>query len=162
MTYDVANSSAGRRQELRVVLSSSAQLVTFRQQLRGLLAARHVTEAEREAIVLAAVEALDNALLACERCERSDCQVEVVVSLIADYVCVEVRDAGAGTKGACLDLAKLAGESAEHGRGLYLMRELMESLELVSRSQGTLVRMMKRLPGRESRDDPTDAGRLAS
>lgn len=161
MTYDMANSSAGRRHELRVVLSSSAQLLTFRRQLRELLAARHVTEAEREAIVLATVEALNNALLACERCGRSDCQVEAVVSLIADYICVEVRDAGAGTKGACLNIAKLADESAEHGRGLYLMRELMESLELVPRPQGTLVRMIKRLGERESDDEPGDDERLA-
>lgn len=153
------NSSAGRRHELRVVLSGSPELVSFRQQLRELLGAKQVTQGEREAIVLAAEEAANNALLACE---ASGCQVEVIVSLIADYVCVEVRDAGAGIKGVCADLAKLAGESAEHGRGLYLMGELMESLELVSRSQGTLVRMTKRLPERESQDDPADAGRLAS
>jgi anti-sigma regulatory factor (Ser/Thr protein kinase) len=143
---------------LRVVLSSSAELVSFRQQLRGLLVARRVTKAEREAIVLAAEEAANNALLACEAAE---CQVEVIVSLIADYVCVEVRDAGAGIKGVCLDLTKLADESAEHGRGLYLMGELMESLELVPRSQGTLVRMTKRLRRLEAADPP-DVGRLAS
>ncbi|MGO8683343.1 MAG: ATP-binding protein [Thermoleophilia bacterium] len=152
MISDIADSPASRHQELHAELSNAAQLVTFRQQLRELLAARHVTEAEREAIVLATGEALNNALRACERGGRADCQAEAVVSLIADYICVEVRDAGAGSDGACLNLAKLAGESAEHGRGLHLMRELMGNLELVSRSQGTLVRMIKQLPGRESRN----------
>ena len=52
----------------------------------------------------------------------------------------------------------LPDEAAEHGRGLYLMGQLMESLELVPRSQGTLVRMTKRLG---YRDDPAGTGRRA-
>ena len=118
-----------------------------------------MTQGEREAIVLAAEEAANNALLACE---DSECRVEVIVSLIADYFCLEVRDAGVGIRGVCADVAKLADESAEHGRGLHLMSELMDSLELVSRSQGTLVRMTKRLPRRGTEDDPPNGERLAS
>ena len=108
--------------------------------------------------MLATEEALDNALLAGE---AADCQVEAIVSLIANYVCVEVRDAGAGAKGACLNLATLPAAQAEHGRGLYLMGQLMESLELVPRSQGTLVRMTKRLRRLES-SKSAESGRLAS
>ena len=145
--------------ELRVALGSSAELASFRQQLRRLLIAEQVTQSEREAIVLAAEEAANNALLACG---DSECRVEVIVSLIADYVCLEVRDAGVGIRGVCADVAKLADESAEHGRGLHLMSELMESLELVSRSHGTLVRMIKRLPRRRTEDDPPNGERLAS
>ena len=152
------SSSTGGRQELRVVLSNATELATFRQELRALLVAQGVTGAEREAIVLAAVEALNNALRACQ---PSGCQVEVTVSLLADYVCVEVRDGGVGTSGVCLNLAKLPDEGAEHGRGLYLMGQLMESLECVPRSRGTLVRMTKRLRRLESAH-PRDAGRLAS
>ena len=80
---------------------------------------------------------------------------------LRDYVCIEVRDAGEGAKGACVDLAKLPGEAAEHGRGLYLMGQLMGSLELVPRSHGTLVRMTKRLSQQQS-PEPPKAGRLAS
>ena len=109
--------------------------------------------------MLATAEALDNALLACQ---PVDCKVEVIISLIADYVCIEVRDAGGGIRGGCLDLVKLADQGEEHGRGLYLMRELMESLELVPRSQGTLVRMTKLLGGREPADRPKDSTRLAN
>ena len=92
--------------------------------------------------MLATVEAADNALLACP---ASDCRIEVIVSLIADYVCIEVRDSGAGVRGACLNPGKLVASNAEHGRGLYLMDQLMESLELVPRERGMLVRMTKRL-----------------
>ncbi len=150
--------STGGRAQLRVVLSSSGQLASFRRRLRGLLATRQVTAAEGEAIVLATAEALNNALLASE---APHCRVEAIVSLIADYVCVEVRDAGAGTKGVCVNLVNLPSQGAEHGRGLYLMNQLMESLELVPRSQGTLVRMTKRLRRLDS-VDPPESGRLAS
>ena len=90
----------------------------------------------------APAEALNNALQACR---PSACRVEAIVSIIAGHVCVEVRDVGGGTKGACVNLAELPDKSSEHGRGLYLMGQLMESLELVPRSHGTLVRMTKRL-----------------
>ena len=144
------------------MVSGPAQLAGLRQQLRELLDGEGVAAAEQEAIVLATVEALDNALLACQ---PADC-VEVLVSFVADYVCIEVRDAGAGIKGACLALGKLADEGDEHGRGLYLMQELTESLELVPRSRGTLVRMTKLLGGHgptgHPTDESTDGIRLAS
>jgi anti-sigma regulatory factor (Ser/Thr protein kinase) len=149
----------GRRTELRLVVSSPAQLGDFRRQVRELLAGTSVAAGEAEAIVLATAEALDNALLACR---PTDCRVEVMISLIADHVCVEVRDAGAGIRGGCLDVVKLPGQGEEHGRGLYLMNELMESLELVHRSQGTLVRMTKLLGVRRPAAKPNDSTRLAS
>ena len=147
------------REELHLLVDRPAQLATFRRRVRTLLSARGLREGEREAIVLAAVEALSNALHACA---VADCHIEVDVSLIADYVCVEVRDADERFQGVCLDLIEIPGESEEHGRGLYLMRTLMESLELVPRSHGTLVRMIKRLDAQERRDEPHDSERLAS
>ena len=146
------------RSELRVSLQSVAELVAFREELRSVLAATPLSEPDREAVVLAASEALDNALLACQ---GKACRVEVVVSLLSGYVCLEIRDAGAGFRGACYDLSRIAGATDEHGRGLHLMHELMESLELVPRSQGTLVRMTKRLPDPESPDTNADPERLA-
>ena len=146
-------------QELRVMIDRPAQLASFRRRVRMLLSKRGLRADEREAIVLATNEALSNALQACE---VADCRIEVIVSLIADYVCVEVRDADERFQGVCLDLIEIPGESEEHGRGLYLMRTLMESLELVPRSHGTLVRMIKRLEAQERRDEPHDSERLAS
>jgi anti-sigma regulatory factor (Ser/Thr protein kinase) len=124
------------------VVDRPDQVGGFRRRLRSLLDRRGVHDAEREAIVLAAAEALNNAL---QVCTVADCHVEVSVALIADYVCVEVRDASRGFKGACVDRIQDVDEDAEHGRGLYLMRELVESLEIVPRDRGTLVRLVKKL-----------------
>jgi anti-sigma regulatory factor (Ser/Thr protein kinase) len=143
------------REVLRVLVDQPAQLASFRRRVRKMLSERGLRAQEREAIVLAAVEALSNALQACE---VADCHIEVVVSLVTDYVCVEVRDADERFKGACLDLVEV-GEAEEHGRGLYLMRAMMESLELVPRSRGTLVRMLKRLEAGEPRGEPHDLER---
>jgi anti-sigma regulatory factor (Ser/Thr protein kinase) len=131
---------------LDAVVDRPAQMSGFRRRLRTRLSERGVRNGEREAIVLASAEALNNAL---QVCTVPDCHIEVAVSLVADYVCVEVRDASKGFKGACVDLIEDAGEDAEHGRGLYLMRELVESLEIVPRKQGTLVRMVKKLEAEE-------------
>jgi serine/threonine-protein kinase RsbW len=140
------------RAKLRLVVDRPAQLASFRRELRALLVERGLREGEREAIVLAAVEALSNAL---QVCEDANCRIEVLVSLVGDYVCIEVRDAAQGFKGVCLDLVDVPEACEEHGRGLYLMRTLMESLEVVPRPRGTLVRMVKRLEveGRRGQSD---------
>ena len=152
-----SDSSAADR-ELHVIVQGPAELARFRRELRRLLTTRQVATADCEAVVLAAVEALNNAQQACQ---PSACRVEAIVSVIGAYVCVEVRDGGAGTKGACVTMTQIPDADAEHGRGLYLMAQLMESLEFVPRSQGTLVRMTKRLRKRQSHDDPPGTGRLA-
>ena len=86
---------------LRVLVDHPAQLGGFRRRLRTLLREQGLRAAEREPIVLAAVEALSNALRVCN---VRDCSVEVTVSLVADYVCIEVRDAAEGFKGVCVEL----------------------------------------------------------
>jgi anti-sigma regulatory factor (Ser/Thr protein kinase) len=144
-----SSSPAAVRRELRLLVDRPAQLAGFRRRLRKMLDDRGLHEDEREVIVLACSEALNNALQACD---VTDCNVEVVVSLISDYVCVEVRDADELFKGVCLDLIEVPGPTEEHGRGLYLMQTLMQSLELVPRSRGTLVRMVKRLDSHEEPD----------
>jgi anti-sigma regulatory factor (Ser/Thr protein kinase) len=131
---------------LDTVVDRPDQMAGFRRRLRALLTEQALRRGEREAIVLAAAEALNNAL---QVCTVADCHIEVAVSFVADYVCVEVRDASKGFKGACIDLIQDAGEDAEHGRGLHLMRELVESLEIVPRERGTLVRMVKKLEAAE-------------
>jgi anti-sigma regulatory factor (Ser/Thr protein kinase) len=131
---------------LDAVVDRPDQIGGFRRRLRTLLNERGVRDAEREAIVLASAEALNNAL---QVCTVADCHVEVSVALVADYVCVEVRDASRGFRGACVDRIQDVDEDAEHGRGLYLMRELVESLEIVPRDRGTLVRLVKKLDAAE-------------
>ncbi len=145
------------RRELRLVLSSPAQLAGMRAHLRRVLAAHAHGRTDSEAIVLATAEAANNGLLACQ---GDSCRVEVSVSLIEQFVCIEVHDPGAGVKGVCLDPARLASRDAEHGRGLHLMSELMESLEFVPRERGTMVRMTKRLAKQDGQEGE-DSGRLA-
>ncbi len=144
--------------QLRLVVDRPAQLAGFRRRLRTLLRERGLPDEEREAVVLAADEALSNALQACH---VAACHIEVELSLIGDYVCLEVRDADERFRGACVDLIEAPDEGAEHGRGLYLMRTLMESLELVPRERGTLVRMIKRLEAQECGAEPRAARRSA-
>lgn len=158
MTHTRRRRATRDRTELRVVLSGSAQLAGLRVRLRRLLHAHGQTKADTEAIVLATEEAANNALLAGR---SGSCRVEVSVALVERFVCVEVRDNGLGVKGVCLDPGGLAGRDAEHGRGLHLMGALMESLEIVPRSRGTLVRMTKRLARRDEQAGK-DADRLAS
>lgn len=129
-----------------MVVDRPAQLTDFRRRVRGMLRDHGLTKAEREAVVLATAEALNNSLNACE---ADECRVEVKVSFIGDFVCVEVRDADERFRGACLDLRAMPDATAERGRGLPLMHTLMESLEIVPREQGTLVRMTKRLEAEE-------------
>jgi anti-sigma regulatory factor (Ser/Thr protein kinase) len=140
------------RETLHLVVDRPAQLVDFRRRVRGMLRDHGLTKAEREAVVLAAAEALNNALNACE---TDECRVEVKVSLVGEFICVEVRDADERFRGACLDLQAAPDTSAEQGRGLFLMHSLMQSLEIVPRKQGTLVRMTKRL---EADERPVGAG----
>jgi anti-sigma regulatory factor (Ser/Thr protein kinase) len=132
----------GVRGVLETVIDRPAQMSAFRRRLRDLLSERGIGPRDREAFVLATAEALNNAL---EACTVSACHIEVAVSVIADHVCIEVRDATEGFKGVCVDVIEGADADDEHGRGLYLMRELVDSLELVPRKQGMLVRMIKRL-----------------
>jgi anti-sigma regulatory factor (Ser/Thr protein kinase) len=140
----------------RLLVERPAQLTSSRRQMRKLLSEQGLHEQDREEIVLAANEAVINAL---QSCHAPECRVEVTASLIADYACVEVRDAGEGLKGICVDLITVAGPAEEHGRGLHLMRELMDSLEIVPRSWGTLVRLIRRLEAEESRAEAGDLER---
>ena len=147
------------RDELRLQVDRPAQLGNFRRRARALLREHGLRDDEREAVVLAAAEALNNAL---EACAAADCHVEVIISLVADFVCVEVRDTDERFQGVCLDVTVPPDADAEHGRGLYLMRVMMESLELVPRKRGTLVRMVKRLEAQERRDVPDGSNRSAA
>ena len=150
--------AAQRRTELRMLLSDPAQLAGLRARLRRLLRTYGENSIDSDAIVFATEEAATNALLACK---PGSCRVEVNVALIEQFVCIEVRNTGSGMKGVCLDPARLASLDVEHGRGLRLMDALMESLEFVPRSQGTLVRTTKRL-AEAGEQEGVAADRLAS
>jgi anti-sigma regulatory factor (Ser/Thr protein kinase) len=138
-----------QRARVRLRVRRAAQLAAFRRKLRRLLGRQGLHDQEREAIVLAAKEAVTNALESCPAAAR---RVKVTVSHIGGSVYVEVLDAGRGLKRDCANLITLAEATDERGRGLYLMRELMEGLEILPQRRGTLVRMVKKLEAEEDCD----------
>ena len=74
--------------------------------------------------------------------------VDVRFSLFPDRLEIEVHDTGPG-----FDLSKINGDatSSEHlldprGRGIFIMRTCMDSVEFEFTGSGTVCRLMKRLP----------------
>ncbi|MGH2754627.1 MAG: ATP-binding protein [Actinomycetota bacterium] len=72
-------------------------------------------------------------------------QYEVSVDVDADRCKIEVVDTGAGFDHASVGIST-ASHSAESGRGIFLMRALVDDLDFVSEpDQGTVVRFVKTL-----------------
>lgn len=117
------SSSAGAEQ-VEVRVGTAADLRALRATVGALVTAHGAAADVREEIVLAVQEAVKNGLAACHGCGE-----HVVVSLRcgAQAFRVEVRDPGCG-----FDLTAQERRSfdptAEHGRGLLLMRRLMDTL----------------------------------
>lgn len=92
-------------------------------------------------IELAVTEACTNVL---KHAEGSNQQYEVEVEVNEDACEIRVIDAGAGFFST--DAFSQASGSAEAGRGLHLMRALVDDLRFVSKpEQGTIVHLAKRL-----------------
>lgn len=100
---------------------------------------------EAEDIALATQEALKNII---QHACPTDGRMRFVCSADGDTVVVEVRDRGGG-----FDVEAVAGEPfypmAVHGRGLQLIRGLMDDVSIASDQGGTVVRMEKKRAGRE-------------
>lgn len=93
-----------------------------------------------EDIKLAVSEAVTNCVLHAPASK----DIEIIATLGADRLCVRIRDRGVGAQPQVRDLGLLA----ENGRGLMLIRALMDELELRSyEGGGTEVVMTKRVPG---------------
>ena len=112
------------RVEMRV--GRAADLRRLRSLVGSLVTSRGVPADTRDEIVLAVQEAVKNGLASCDG--GGDC---VVVRLRCDdRACfVEVRDPGPGFDLAAAERRTLD-PTAEHGRGLLLMRRLMDSLSV--------------------------------
>jgi serine/threonine-protein kinase RsbW len=93
-------------------------------------------------VPVALTEALSNAIL---RGNGEDPRKNVHVSARVDskQLVVEVQDEGAGfdIDECCIDPTTPEQLNREDGRGLFLMRKLMDRVEHVDSAQGTLVRM---------------------
>jgi len=118
------------------VSNESGGLYTMRQTLRRWLVEQGADEDETEDVIMACNEACENAVehgygfgadLFAVNFEHDDGEV-----------CVAVRDHGTWRE---------PHEAPERGRGLPLMRKLMDAVEVQPRPGGTTVRMTRRLAG---------------
>ncbi|MDP9067722.1 MAG: SpoIIE family protein phosphatase [Actinomycetota bacterium] len=95
-------------------------------------------------ILLATGEAAANAY---RHGRKPDGRSEVRVRCSVDRSCVSVTvaDDGGGFDAGLLDSADLPDRFAAGGRGLYLMRELMDDVEIASSDSGTTITLKRRL-----------------
>lgn len=111
----------------------------FRRDLREFLERHGVSGGLCDDLTLVTQEACNNA---CRCCADGD-EVDVSVCRVEGTIVIEVADRGCG-----FDLAAIrAGWPPQllrgDGRGLFLMSELTDQVEIVARRPGTLVRMFK-------------------
>ena len=109
-----------------------------RASLSELLVKNAVDNAATSAALLCIEEALTNAIS-----HASDRRARIGVSVQIDHgdLRIEVRDRGVGFDLSGRDLAAKPDLESEHGRGLFLMQQLLEDLQITSDSRGTTVRM---------------------
>jgi anti-anti-sigma factor len=133
----------GGRAPLRLELpADSVSLRGAREEIRRWLEDEGLGRAEAADVVLAASEALSNsaehAYPPGEPPSRAGVSVELSRDA-RDALTVVVRDRGRW---------KPPGDAAHRGRGLPLMRALMETVDVASGHHGTVVRMRRRIPER--------------
>jgi serine/threonine-protein kinase RsbW len=126
---------------VEVTVTGAGDLARLRAITRGLLARRAVDEGTVAEVVLATQEAAKNALSFGETPQSC---AWVTLSVSDDEAVVEVVDCGRGFDSAAHG-ARPPDPLDENGRGLFLMRRYMDSLEVTPRRVGTHLRMRRRL-----------------
>jgi serine/threonine-protein kinase RsbW len=119
--------------------SSAAVL---RETLTTYLTANGIDAAASRMIVLCADEALINAVA-----HAAGSPVGVFADLRDDHFTLEVSDGGPGFDPSQIDSDAEPDLMGEHGRGLFLIRKLMDDLEILSDEHGTTLHMERDLPG---------------
>jgi anti-sigma regulatory factor (Ser/Thr protein kinase) len=119
--------------------SSAAVL---RQALTAYLTANDIDDAAARLIVLCADEALINAVA-----HAAGSPVGVFADLRGDHITLEVSDGGPGFDPSQLDSGAEPDLMGEHGRGLFLIHNLMDDLDIFSDEHGTTLHMERDLPG---------------
>jgi serine/threonine-protein kinase RsbW len=117
--------------------SSAAVL---RKALTTYLTTNDIDEAATQGIVLCADEALINAVA-----HASGSPVGVFADLRGDRFTLEVSDGGPGFDASQIDGDAEPDLMGEHGRGLFLIRNLMDDLEILSDDHGTTLHMERDL-----------------
>ena len=118
--------------------SSAAVL---REALTTYLTANDIDDAATRLIVLCADEALINAVA-----HAAGSPVGVFADLRDDHFTLEVSDGGPGFDSSQIDSDAEPDLMGEHGRGLFLIRKLMDDLEILSNEHGTTLHMERDLP----------------
>jgi PAS domain S-box-containing protein len=113
------------------------QVPVLRHRLRDWLDQRNVSREIEDDVILAVGEAVANAVEHAYR-GRSRGTVDLVAWMPVDrtVICVEVSDAGGWSEGA---------GDVDRGRGLVIMRAVLDDVDVVRTADGTSVRMTKRL-----------------
>ena len=114
----------------------------LREALTAYLIANDIDDAATRLIVLCADEALINAVAHAARNP-----VGVFADLRDDHFTLEVSDGGNGFDPSQIDNDAEPDLTGEHGRGLFLIRKLMDDLEILSGEHGTTLHMERDLPG---------------
>ncbi|HEY6218807.1 MAG TPA: ATP-binding protein [Gemmatimonadaceae bacterium] len=95
-------------------------------------------------VPVALTEALSNAIR-CGNCDDPSKHVHVRASVDTNQLIVEVRDEGAGFDlDACTIDVDAGPVDREDGRGLFLMRKLMDRVEQIAAAHGNTVRLTLR------------------
>ncbi len=103
-----------------------ARLLRARHRIRDYLHAQGLESRVIDDVVLAVQEAMSNAVLH----SRTTDDLEIVLAFAGDDLVVEVRDRGKGFDTSCFDPHQLPDPDRSSGRGLYLIAQLMDELEL--------------------------------
>jgi anti-sigma regulatory factor (Ser/Thr protein kinase) len=111
------------------------------------LSSNDVPRATINEVLLAADEAFINAFMHAGDVSGA---ITVRAQVLDDRILVEIRDRGCGFDVRALDIATTPDPLVAHGRGLFLIHQVMDQVEVRSTGsgQGTLVRMAKSFPGR--------------
>jgi serine/threonine-protein kinase RsbW len=128
---------------VEVTVFGAGDLAHVRRAVRRLLAMRAVDEVTVAEVVLATQEAAKNALSVTEAPDQC---AWVTLAVTDDEAIVEVVDCGCGFASA-LQGERPPDPLAENGRGVFLMRRYMDSVEVAPCRVGTHVRMRRRLRG---------------
>jgi serine/threonine-protein kinase RsbW len=141
---DVVSKSTGSEQLETAYPSRSASAVHMRRALRAYLSRQALDASVIYDVVLAAEEAFINAV---GHAEVRDGLIRLTARVSDGEASVEIRDGGRGFALRRSDTPPVPDVRRDHGRGVFLMESLMDEVSVSSGRGGTVVRMVRRLPG---------------
>jgi anti-sigma regulatory factor (Ser/Thr protein kinase) len=126
----------------RWLAARPSSAAVLREELTTYLTAHDIDDAATRLIVLCADEALINAVA-----HAAGSPVGVFADLHGDRLTLQVSDGGPGFDTSQIDSDAEPDLMGEHGRGLFLISNLMDDLEILSDEHGTTLQMERDLSG---------------